>query len=309
MAGAAKASDIIKTRQTNIVLLLFIYLAIVFIGGALVAPWVYFGVKWAAGHWSIFQNLTSHPFHRFVHRCLLIFAVIGLWPFCRMAGLPLDGLGLRFSKEEWQRFRHGLFFGFVSLACVAGVALIFGARIFKLPANWEKVILASLFSAITVGTIEQVIFRGALFGSLKLACKWKTALTLSSVIYALVHFFSRPAEPPEVTWLSGFFTLKEMLRGFVDLHTLLPGFLNLFIAGGILALAYQITGTLSFSIGLHAGWIFWLQTYGAFTQRMPKTNDWLWGTTKLIDGWVALFVLLTLVIFVAPWLRRRMDNK
>jgi membrane protease YdiL (CAAX protease family) len=82
-----------------------------------------------------------------------------------------------------------------------------------------------------------------------------------------------------------------MLSGFVEVERVVPGFLNLTLAGALLALAYQHTGNLYFSIGLHAGWIFWLKFYGFFTRDVASANAWFWGTRKLIDGWLALIVL------------------
>ena len=79
-----------------------------------------------------------------------------------------------------------------------------------------------------------------------------------------------------------------MLGGFADFHALVPGFFSLTLAGILLGLAYQRTGNLYFSIGLHAGWIFWLKTYGAFTTSAPHAATWFWGTGKMIDGWLAL---------------------
>ncbi len=70
-----------------------------------------------------------------------------------------------------------------------------------------------------------------------------------------------------------------------------PAFFTLFVAGACLALAYQRTGALYFSIGLHAGWIFWLASYKLVTQPAPVSSPALWGTDKLIDGWLALAVL------------------
>jgi hypothetical protein len=79
---------------------------------------------------------------------------------------------------------------------------------------------------------------------------------------------------------------------------LVPGFFNLALAGALLGLAYQRTGNLYFSIGLHAGWIFWLKSYGAFTAAAPGASEWFWGTSKMIDGWLAFFVLaLMLALF------------
>ena len=102
-----------------------------------------------------------------------------------------------------------------------------------------------------------------------------------------------------MAWYSGFVQLAGMVRGFLELGQLVLGFLNLTLAGVILGLAYQRSGSLYFSIGLHAGWIFWLKSYGFMTRELPATHPWLWGSSKLIDGWGALAVLGVTLGFVA----------
>ncbi len=142
-----------------------------------------------------------------------------------------------------------------------------------------------------VAVLEEVLFRGAIFGGLKKIFHWVFALVVSSMIYAIVHFMRSADLPGPVTWLSGLRLLPLMLGGFADLHALVPGFFNLTLAGALLALAYQRTVNLYFSIGLHGGWIFWLKSFAAFTQPVAGAGTWWWGTGKLIDGWFALLVL------------------
>jgi CAAX protease family protein len=69
-------------------------------------------------------------------------------------------------------------------------------------------------------------------------------------------------------------------------------------------LAYQRSGNLYFSVGLHAGWIFWLKSYGFLTNPGVAGNAWFWGSRKLIDGWLAFLVLsgtLWLAWRLSPW--------
>jgi hypothetical protein len=45
------------------------------------------------------------------------------------------------------------------------------------------------------------------------------------------------------------------------------------------------------SIGLHAGWIFWLKSYGFLTRETHGAARAWWGSERLIDGWLPLAVL------------------
>jgi hypothetical protein len=62
--------------------------------------------------------------------------------------------------------------------------------------------------------------------------------------------------------------------------------------------------TWSASIGIHAGWIFWLEFYGFATRRAPEVDPWFWGSGKLVDGWLAL-VALVVVLMVLLRIARR----
>ena len=278
---------------------LVIYLGVVFIGGALLAPWLYWLAQSVA---HAFPQIAGAPFRRYVDRSLLLLALAGLWPLMRSLGATSwRETGLVPPHGQWKKFSGGLLLGFVSLAVVAGIALGSGNRIFIHGMTAHKIV-GTLFSAVataaTVATLEEILFRGGIFGGLRRMFIWPLALVASSMIYALVHFLQRTEWAGAVAWNSGLILLPRMLGGFADFYALVPGFFSLTLAGILLGLAYQRTGNLYFSIGLHAGWIFCLKTYGAFTASTPHAAVWFWGTGKMIDGWLALWVLLfTLAIF------------
>jgi membrane protease YdiL (CAAX protease family) len=150
-----------------------------------------------------------------------------------------------------------------------------------------------------VALVEELIFRAALFGILRQTLAWPVALAVSSAVYASVHFLQKPPAPLPIDWLSGIRLLPELCRIPPDGLGLAPAFLTLFLAGAILALAYQRTGTLFMSIGLHAGWIFWLTTYRLLTQEAPRASRSIWGSDKLIDGWLPFFMLA--VVLAGLW--------
>ena len=279
---------------------LALYIAVVFIGGALLAPWLY----WLAQTFAhTFPRIANSPFHRFVNRSLLGLALIGIWPLLKSLGVdsPREG-GLVGPVGNWKRLAGGFLFGLVSLAIVAGFALAAGTRRVNpmiSPAVLGEKVVGIALTAGVVAVLEEILFRGAVFGALRKVFHWAFALVLSSMIYAIVHFMEPAKLIGTVTWLSGLELLPRMLGGFTNLHAIFPGFLNLTLAGILLGWAYQRTGDLYFSIGLHAGWIFWLKSYGALTAEVPGATTWWWGTSRLIDGWFALPVLaVTLRLFL-----------
>ena len=283
--------------------LLLLYLAVVFLGAALLAPWLYWAAQWAAGESPRFTRISMQPFHRYVNRSLLGLALLALWPFLRSIGVrSWAATGLVKPSGNWRKLAIGFALGFASLAIVAGLAVVGGARAvrndFQSSTLFFKIFSAAL-SAMVVAFLEELLFRGALFGALRKAHSWLTALIISSAAYALVHFFQKPGSPEEITWSSGLELLPRMLRGFGDIQMRIPGFLTLLLAGMILGLAYQRTGNLYQSIGLHAGWIFWLKFYGTITIGIPQANQRFWGSDKLIDGWFALAILLAM--FAGIW--------
>jgi len=278
---------------------LVIYIVVVFLGGALLAPWLWWLAQSGA---HVFPGIAAAPFHRFVDRSFLILALAGLWPLLRALGAksPRD-MGIIPIYGHAKQLFGGLLLGFFSLAVVAGTAIGFHDRVLAGDITAHKIVGAvfgAIGAAAVVATLEEILFRGGIFGGLRRMIYWPFALAISSVVYALVHFLQRAEFNGAITWHSGLELLPPMLRGFADFRALVPGFFSLTLAGILLGLAYQRTGNLYFSIGLHAGWIFWLKTYGALTAAAPDAKIWFWGGGKMIDGWLAFFVLaFTLFIF------------
>ena len=271
---------------------LVIYVVFVFLGGALLAPWLYRLVQTVA---PSFPLLAHAPFHRFMDRSLLLLALAGLWPLLRAFGATAArDVGLLPPRGQWKKFWGGLLLGSLTLGVAAGTAIGSGDRILAPNLTAHK-IFGTIFNAIAaaavVASIEEILFRGGIFGGLRRHFYWPLALVVSSLIYALVHFL-QPADPAgPVVWNTGLVLLPRMLGGFLDFSALVPGVFTLTLAGILLGLAYQRTGNLYFSIGLHAAWVFWLKTYGAFTADVPRAVTWFCGTGRLIDGWLTFMVL------------------
>jgi membrane protease YdiL (CAAX protease family) len=274
---------------------LLIYLVVVFVGGALLAPFLY-QIAQGVGYVRGLGGLARAPFHRIVDRAVLGMALICLWPLVRAMGITSwRSLGFVNPGEKWRDSVPGFILGFCSLAVVAVLAIVSGARKGHLTTSGHEIvthIINTTCAAVAVAFLEEILFRGALFGSMRKAWRLGTAVGVSSLIYALAHFVQKAPDPEFVKWSTGLAMLPQMFGKLGDIPVLVPKVMVLFVAGVILAVAYQRTGSLFFSIGLHAGWIFWLKSYRFVSTPVPTAANWFWGTDELINGWLALLVLV-----------------
>jgi membrane protease YdiL (CAAX protease family) len=296
------------TERVRPVRALLIYIVGVFLLGALLAPWVYWLAKWMAGTAAVFEGLANVPFHRFLNRCFLLFAVLGLWPFLRSIGADSwQAVGMNAATGNARRLFHGFLLSLASLAAIATIAMLAGSR------RWEPrdEDLAGRFagialSAVLVSLLEELLFRGALFGALRRVHHHRLALILSSVFFSGVHFLQGPKGPIEVTWMSGLEHLAHMASRFFAAELLVPGFLSLTLVGMALALAYHRTGNLYFSLGLHAGMVFWMKAFNALTTHGPNAAGPFQFSKNGYDGWLGF--VMTAAIFLAIWLGLRERN-
>lgn len=278
-----------------------IYLVAVFAGGALLAPWLHALAAWGTDFFPALQGIAYQPFHRYVNRCFMVIAIVGLWPLGRMARLTVADTGWRGNADWRRRLVTGSLVGLCTLAIPAVFCVFAGSRVFQLPDSTALLLRHfgnAIGAAVLVSLLEEAVFRGVVFGALRKHCSLVLAIGFTSGIYALVHFFERTRHEGDVLWSSGLALLPRMARGFADWQMIVPGFFSLTIAGIILALAVRATGNLYFSIGLHAGWIFWLKSFRFFTREGENSHAWLLGSAKLIDGWAAFFVLLATLGFL-----------
>jgi CAAX protease family protein len=276
-----------------------IYTAVVFIGGALLSPWVY---RLVQNLGRSYPEIATTPFARYVSSTLMLVALAGLWPLLKsLSATSLRGIGLTSPLEHGRQLLGGLVLGLASLAVVAGLVVIFSARDFNhtlTSARLVKKLSGAVFTAAGVAVLEEALFRGGIFGGLRRVFHWPFALLVSSMIYSLTHFLGDVDYHSKVTWVSGLEVLPRMFGSDISLAAAVPRFLNLTLAGTLLGLAYQRTGNLWLSIGMHAGWIFWLATYRVITNETSVSATWFWGTNKMIDGWLAFLALgLTLALF------------
>lgn len=283
--------------------ILFAYFLAVLLSAALLAPWAFQIGQWASGEVAFLKSLGTQPFHRYLNRCLLLAALVGLWPLARAFQLTnAKSLGISWHADSSRMLGLGLAAGFGSLLAAALVMALAGVRTFNFshaPHVLLELVFNATLSAVAVAVLEELFFRGVVFGALRQSLSVPAAIVASSVIYSALHFLARVEHTGPVGWSSGLSLLPAMLSGIVAPDNLAPAGLTLAVGGAALALAYQRTGSLWFAIGLHAGWVFWLKVFKTVTSTGATEGGAFWGTEKLLDGWLALLVMAVLLVGVA----------
>jgi len=304
---------------------LLLYLLVVMLGGALLAP-VFFDLgkvtlEWlqtapvgqsGPGAWLMKEIQRAH-LTRYFNRAVLVCAIVFILPFLYWVRLDRTLLPI------WKPIVAGMRQWAVGFGLAAGLLLLLGCLFLKMGAydlrpdpRWWG-LGEPLTAALGAGIVEEFFFRGLLLGLLLRTMKLGPALLWGTFIFASVHFL----KPPEgwqiaderVAWDSGFIVLGQIARGFASVQFLVAEFATLFAVGWVLAQARMRTGALWAGIGLHGGWVFGLKYFSALTLHKSGWLPWIGMNLKiglapllivLLTGWLAMRLMPTNHLQPAP---------
>jgi membrane protease YdiL (CAAX protease family) len=229
-------------------------------------------------------------------RIAQVFILLGLWLFLRRMGLANRGaLGLDLSRPRLlATVAVGWLLGVLILLALVWALLRLGVRVPDAPADGliagilDKAVTA-LIGGLLIGLLEEVFFRGALFGAIKRAEGLRAAVVWSALLYAVLHFM-KPHDLPEgmaFDWDGTWSMFAGVFTGVFDWRHL-DSLVALFAVGVFLALVRERTGHIGWCIGLHAGWVFVIQV----SRRVTDGEDtaalaFLAGDYDGVIGWLA----------------------
>ncbi|MCB1126528.1 MAG: CPBP family intramembrane metalloprotease [Verrucomicrobiae bacterium] len=239
---------------------------------ALAAPWIYLLAQRLAEAWPVCEVLAHHPFRRYVSRCLMVLALAGLWPLLRSLRIRnWTDLGLDRSRPVARETGAGFTVGVGLFLGLLLLSVFLDLREFspvKSPGRVVGLLAGGVVSAGAVGILEEILFRGALYGMVRRVHGWWLAMGFSTVIYAVSHFLARVHWEGAIGWAAGFGVLGRSLRALLEVRGFLPEFLVLLAAGFVLAQARERSGSLWLPIGLHAGWVMGRKLADGFTEMV-----------------------------------------
>ncbi len=195
----------------------------------------------------------------------------------------LKSYGLEGRRQNGLDLLKGLSIGLLFTFGLFALEGLLGWLKFQTPqASLPRVILEGFVSALGIGFVEELVFRGWLLDELQRDYSDRTSLWANAVIFAVSHFLK---------------PLSEVIRT-------LPGFPGRLLLGLTLVWAKRSSGgLLGLPIGIHAGlvWGYYILNVGKLVQYSDQVSPWISG----VDGDPLAGVMGLLFLSVlAFWMRR-----
>ncbi|MBM4264074.1 MAG: CPBP family intramembrane metalloprotease [Deltaproteobacteria bacterium] len=277
---------------------------------ALLSPWAAFFWHWfGSSYFGV--SYEAYPYSRIFNRFFMISGIVLFIVFRRWLRLgPATELGLLPRDHAGATVGKGTLLALVSMILLAAAMTLNDTYTPGLRHNWSVILSRcanALLAAAGASFFEEFFFRGIVFKGLRHDLGLLPGYLAANLFFAAVHFV-QPADDAPLTELdpwAGFVHLAASFRPFLDIGTLFPGLLGLFLIGVILCYAFERTGTLYLAMGLHAGWIIGIKTIGVFGRFRREDLGWLFGSTdpKIVSG-VATWIGIVLVGLAVHWLTR-----
>ncbi|CAI8821990.1 conserved membrane protein of unknown function [Methylocaldum szegediense] len=270
---------------------------------ALSAAFLAYPVYWIADNAIGFQSL--------VNRCGQLLLLVSAFVAARVFCLGRRDIGVETRSRLFRQVASGIPLGIAMLGFHALALVALDVRELDLDtwANTQRLgltALKALVIGLIVATIEETMFRGILFASLRKATGAATASVVSAFYFALLHFLRSDMKPvaADVEWATGFRLVGDALAHLPNLD--LSSFLALFLAGVFLAhIRMAFPMGLGYCIGIHAGWVCAIKTAKAATNGVPGGNwSFLIGSYDGIIGYLTAAWMSVLIVLLAVGMRR-----
>jgi len=260
-----------------------------------------FGAILAYPVYAALSHFNELSFHKIISRTTLISGLVCSILYLHFCGLlSKDGLAWRNGRHSKKRlFLVSFASGALIMILLDGVLLMLG--IYQFDASVDqgalmlvRVAVKALLAGVLVGLVEEIIFRGALFGGLNKQANVTVAVVVTSLVYAAVHFLKYRAVPAdvEIGWLTGIEIFPAALFRFSNPVTI-DSFITLFILGCLFAFIRIRSNSIIPCIGLHAGIVVMLKFFNYLTNyESGSPYDYLVNKYDHQFGYLASGLLL-----------------
>jgi membrane protease YdiL (CAAX protease family) len=282
------------------------------LAGALVAPFLLNALLALGRAYPPLEGLRDLEFRRVLSRCITVAVLAGMVPLLRRGGfLSRTPLGIPPVPGAFRPVAAGWLAGIVVVALVLGLGCGLGAYHF-FPRSFSGSDAAHFLAVgLVVALVEELFFRGVVFGALRRDRGFAAAAVGASLFYSLLHF-AKPTTPLAVVhaqWDSGLIALRYTFATLWPLSTTLAPVLTLLVLGVVLCRLYERQGHLYGAMGLHAG-LVWAMLMGREVVERDTTR-WvrLFGYNETVTSAWAAFPIALLFLGAVFWYTREKPGR
>lgn len=259
---------------------LLLFIAGVLCLGALLAPVLF---SWAQGYiahspgTATGRLLASKEFPSYFSRACMLVAFAGLYPLLKTLRISWSSIvGDVPLRPGLTQTGKGMALAMIGIALMGFICLKAGACRMRPEPAWSALAMP-LLSGISVATLEELLFRGAILGILTHSLGARAGLVWTTGVFAILHFLKPPVDgsiaAADVTWASGFWVIGQLFRGFGAWNNFIGEFILLTAVGWALGQARLKTNALWLSIGLHAGWVAGMKYFGGIVKTTTAVRE------------------------------------
>jgi len=253
----------------------------------------------------LLEGLREYDPAKVFRRLVVVMFLAGLY-LCRrrLAIPPASEIGLRRHSSWKDNLVAGIWMGVLGLALLQSAALAAGHRILEpdraLTLSFVLVaLIRSLCTAVVVGILEEIVFRGLLFHAFLRRTRESVAVIGTSLIFAALHYFrTGHSEIPRNSLWVGPLAAWELLQGWWERFQLFPDFTGLVLVSIVLCVSVLLSRDIYVAIGLHTGWVFVIQFSKRICDRADNISPLLFGGSQLYDGLITVVLLVAMIPFL-----------
>ena len=309
------------TSASRTLFIILGYIAAVLVGGALLAPVLFFAAQSAIQHspdGALAGLLADHEFPGYFNRAAMLVAVMGLFPLLRLLRVQWSQvLGDVPLATGWKQVLLSFALALLFILIMGLVCQWTDAAKLKLEPRWTNV-AKPLISGVSVAFLEEFLFRGAVLVILCHALGKRAGLWWMVGIFSILHFLKPPVEgalpDSAVNWSSGFWVITQLFSGFKTWNAFVGEFLLLATVGWVLGRVRLASGGLWVGIGLHAGWVAGMKYFSGVVDRrgavdVGEFSPWMVKNTcrAIVSPIVGIVPLMAVLLtgLVALWMIHR----
>jgi len=185
---------------------------------------------------------------------------------CESSGQPLAK-----NPHALRQLSSGFGVGAGLFSAIGSLLLISRFSHLGAPAGNQLLAVTGILSgAIASGVLQEIMFRGMVFGIFLRSMSPPFAIGVSALLFASIHFLFLPhglnVADPDIPRV-GFEMLGSIISQLSSIEILVESFAPMLVLGAVLAFARWRTASLWLPIGLHVGWIFVTAMFDHFTLR------------------------------------------